>query len=65
MGFEVQEHEQNQNYSIKIYMADEAATAGHWSDGVPDQSAPVWDPTIMKPDMQSYETYSRRGYGYL
>ena len=53
------------NYDVKFYFNDLALNSNPFSNGIPSQSNPVWEPNTVKPDMNSFEIYQRRGYSVL
>ena len=63
-AFEVVENAPN-DYSMKLYYPDHSFPGAHFAAGIPLQTNPVYNPTRMAPDMNSFEQYSRRGYAYL
>ena len=53
------------NYDVKFYFNDIALNSNPFSNGIPSQSNPSWEPNRVKPDMPSFEIYQRRGYAVL
>ena len=53
------------HFSFKFYFNDINQYSGPFSNGVPNQKNPSWNPMTVEPDMSSFENYQRRAYSYL
>ena len=64
------DHDTPNNYTMQFHFPDKKNPAGKvspmaWSQGVPDQSDPVWMPQQSNPHLGWYVRYQWNGYAYL
>lgn len=63
-GFEVVERASN-DFQLKLFGSDHNFIGALFANMIPNQQLPVYNPSVMAPDMHGFENYSRRGFAYL